>query len=507
MNDFPLSTIHGWMTDLFGPGVNRHVLGPLSWADLGLSGGVVVLILIVNAVAAIIVRRKRAAGAAQDRLRHHAVHVVGGPLYLLIWICGGYLTLSALLAPLRSLRDIVRPGLGTLFDLGVFTALCWFCVRFTRVLETRLLAWTARTGNRFNELFVPLLGRGLRVILPVIAIILALPLLGLPAAYAGVTAKASSALLIIAITLVLFQAVKTAERALLLRFDISATDNLQARKLYTQVHVIGRVVYVVIGLFAAACILMLFQQVRQVGTSLLASAGVMGIIAGVAGQKTLGNLFAGFQIALAQPIRQDDVVIVEGEWGRIEEITLTYVVVHIWDDRRLVVPLSYFIEKPFQNWTRTSAQLLGSVFVWVDYSFPVEEGRKALQRIVESSPLWDRRFWNLQVSDATEKTMQLRVLATAVDSSKAWDLRCEIREKFIAFIQEHHPGSLPRVRAQVLGSQAPGLETAGSSTYAAPAPCTASVPLRPGTVPACTRAAGSASIDSSASSVRSATSS
>jgi small-conductance mechanosensitive channel len=215
------------------------------------------------------------------------------------------------------------------------------------------------------------------------------------------------------------------------------------------------VVYVAIGLFAVACILMLFQQVRHVGTSLLASAGIMGIIAGVAGQKTLANLIAGFQIALAQPIRLDDVVIVEGEWGRIEEITLSYVVVHIWDDRRLVLPLTYFVEKPFQNWTRNSAQLLGSVFVWVDYSFPLEEGRKALGRIIESSPLWDRRFWNLQVTDTSEKTMQLRVLATSQDSSKSWDLRCEIREKFIAYIQEHHPQSLPFVRAQIIGTQAP----------------------------------------------------
>jgi small-conductance mechanosensitive channel len=162
-------------------------------------------------------------------------------------------------------------------------------------------------------------------------------------------------------------------------------------------------------------------------------------------------MFAGFQIALAQPIRLDDVVIVEGEWGRIEEITLSFVVVHIWDDRRLVLPLTYFVEKPFQNWTRSSAVLLGSVFVWVDYSFPVEDGRRALKDIIEASPLWDKRFWNLQVSDASERTMQLRVLATAADSSKAWDLRCEIREKFIAYIQDKHPASLPKLRAQMQG--------------------------------------------------------
>jgi small-conductance mechanosensitive channel len=174
---------------------------------------------------------------------------------------------------------------------------------------------------------------------------------------------------------------------------------------------------------------------------------VLGVILGFAAQKTISNLFAGFQVALAQPIRMDDVVIVEGEWGRIEEITLTYVVVHIWDDRRLIVPLSDFIEKPFQNWTRASAQLLGSVLLWVDYSLPLEETRQAVRQIVEASPLWDRRFWNLQVSDASERAMQIRVLCTAADASKAWDLRCEVREKLIVFIQQHHPRSLPRLRA------------------------------------------------------------
>ena len=194
---------------------------------------------------------------------------------------------------------------------------------------------------------------------------------------------------------------------------------------------------------------MLFQEVRQFGTSILASAGVVGIILGFAAQKTISNLFAGFQIAMTQPIRLDDVVIVEGEWGRVEEITLTYVTIHIWDDRRLIVPLGYFIEKPFQNWTRASAQLLGSVFLWVDYTMPLDELRKALKEIIEPNPLWDKRFWNLQVTDATEKTMQIRVLATSADSSKGWDLRCDIREKLIAYIQKHHPQSLPQVRAQV----------------------------------------------------------
>jgi small-conductance mechanosensitive channel len=232
-----------------------------------------------------------------------------------------------------------------------------------------------------------------------------------------------------------------------MKFDVHVADNLRARKVRTQVQVISKTLYIVIGVFTIASILMLFEEVRRLGTSILASAGVVGVVLGFAAQKTIANLFAGFQIALAQPIRLDDVVVVEGEWGRVEEITLTYVVIHIWDDRRLIVPLSEFIEKPFQNWTRESADLLGSVLLWVDYSLPLEETRNRVRQIVEASPLWDRRFWNLQVSDASERTMQIRVLVTAADSSKAWDLRCEVREKLIIFIQKEHPRSLPRVRA------------------------------------------------------------
>jgi small-conductance mechanosensitive channel len=325
--------------------------------------------------------------------------------------------------------------------------LFWLFFRFTHVLEARLAAWAAKTESKLDDLFVPLIGKSLRIIVPVVGIIFALPILNLPAEYAGVLAKGSSILLIVAVSIILFQSVGIGEKVILTKFDITAADNLQARKIYTQIHVIGKVVYAIISLFTVASILMLFNEVRSLGTSILASAGVVGIIIGFAAQKTMSNLFAGIQIAMTQPIRLDDVVIVEGEWGRIEEITLTYVVIHIWDDRRLVVPLSYFIEKPFQNWTRASADLLGSVFVWVDYTLPLDETRNALKKIIESNPLWDKRFWNLQVSDATEKTMQIRVLATAADSSKAWDLRCDIREKLIGYIQKNHPQSLPQLRA------------------------------------------------------------
>ncbi|HTT04686.1 MAG TPA: mechanosensitive ion channel domain-containing protein [Steroidobacteraceae bacterium] len=429
------------------------VWGPITWGDLAVVFGTLLLASLVHALVAAGIRHKmRVAGSARgNELRHHTYAAVSRPAYVLIWVCGAYFVVLPLLSKFQQGPDVgtLRRVLVELFDLSVFTLLFWFLFRFTHVLETHMARWASRSRSRVDDLFVPLLGRGMRVILPVIGVIFALPILHLPSAYAGLIAKGTSILLIVTGAVLLVQAVQVGEQAILSRFDITAADNLRARRIYTQIHVIGRAIYVVIGVFTVACILMMFQEVRHVGSSLLASAGIVGIIAGVAGQKSLANLFAGFQIALAQPMRQDDVVIVEGEWGRIEEITLTYVVVHIWDDRRLVLPLSYFIDKPFQNWTRTSAKLLGSIFIWVDYSFPVDEGRKALKQIIEASPLWDRRFWNLQVSDASERTMQLRVLATSADSSKSWDLRCEVREKFIAFVQTHHPQSLPQLRMQM----------------------------------------------------------
>jgi small-conductance mechanosensitive channel len=436
---------------LFGTGVNNAVFSNVTWADLGTTFCLVLLVLLVHGLAAAFLRRKtRQAAATEGReLRHHVFGALGKPLYLLIWIYGIYLSTTPLLLKLPADESLyfIRALFDKLFALGVFAVVFWLFFRFTHVLEAQLSVWASKSKSKLDDLFVPLVGKSLRVIVPVVGVIFALPILGLPPEYAGVVGKGTSILLIIAVALIAFQAVNLGEKAVLTEFDIKAADNLQARKVYTQVHVISKVVYAVICLFTIASVLMLFQEVRQFGTSILASAGVLGIILGFAAQKTISNLFAGFQIAMTQPIRLDDVVIVEGEWGRVEEITLTYVIIHIWDDRRLVVPLGYFIEKPFQNWTRASAQLLGSVFLWVDYTMPLEEIRKALKEIIEPNPLWDKRFWNLQVTDATEKTMQIRVLATSADSSKGWDLRCDIREKLIAYIQKNHPQSLPQIRA------------------------------------------------------------
>jgi small-conductance mechanosensitive channel len=440
------------MEKIFGPGVDRPALGPLTWSDLANVLGLVLLLSLAHSLAAAFLHRKAKSAETSETkglLWRQFFHALASPIYSLIWVGGVYMAAAVLLRRLlpASQWDAVAQFISKLVDVGVFGVLFWLFFRLTRVLETRLAAWAAKRASKLDQLFVPLLGKCLRVMVPVVGVILALPVLGLPAEYAGLVAKGTSILLIVAGALISFQAVGLVEKVVLMNFDVGVADNLRARKIHTQLQVISKTLYVFIGIFTVASILMLFEEVRHLGTSILASAGVVGVIVGFAAQKTIANLFAGFQIALAQPIRMDDVVIVEGEWGRIEEITLTYVVVHIWDDRRLIVPLSDFIEKPFQNWTRVSAHLLGSVLLWVDYSLPLEETRQAARQIIEASPLWDRRFWNLQVSDTSERTMQIRVLCTAADSSKAWDLRCEVREKLIVFIQKQHPQSLPRFRA------------------------------------------------------------
>jgi len=233
------------------------------------------------------------------------------------------------------------------------------------------------------------------------------------------------------------------------RFRVDEKDNLRARKIHTQLKVLKRIVIIVVCILALGTMLMTFEKVRQLGTTILASAGIIGIVVGMAAQRTIGTFIAGLQIAFTQPIRIDDVVIVENEWGRIEEITLTYVVVKIWDLRRLVVPITYFIEKPFQNWTRVTSDLLGTVYIYVDYTVPIEAVREELHRILKSSELWDGKVCVLQVTNTSEHTLELRALMSTEDASKGWSLRCEVREKLIEFIQKNYPQSLPKVRAEL----------------------------------------------------------
>lgn len=233
------------------------------------------------------------------------------------------------------------------------------------------------------------------------------------------------------------------------RYDVNAPDNLHARRIHTQFQVLRRIGAVLVGAFAVGVMLITFPHVRALGATMFASAGAAGIIIGLAAKPVLTNWLAGFQIALTQPIRLEDVVIVEGEWGWIEEITTTYVVVRIWDLRRLVLPLTYFIEKPFQNWTRTSTNLLGTVFIYADYTVPVQAVRDELQRVLKDNPLFDGVAWSLVVTNLTEHVVEMRATVSAANSGDSSTLCYNVREKLITFLQHNYPACLPRSRFEI----------------------------------------------------------
>jgi hypothetical protein len=241
------------------------------------------------------------------------------------------------------------------------------------------------------------------------------------------------------------------EQLLLSRLPIEVEDNRRVRRARTQVALLRRVLAAAVIVLGLGACLMTFPELRTFGASLLASAGLAGIVAGLAAQTTLANIFAGLQLAFTDAVRIDDVVVVEGEWGWIEELTLTYVVVHIWDERRLVLPTSYFTTTPFENWTRTQARLLGAVILHLDYATPLGPLREYAHEVISASPLWDGRDWVLQVVDTTDTTMVVRVLASAPDAPSAWDLRCNIREALIVFLQQNYPQALPVTRVLATG--------------------------------------------------------
>lgn len=262
-----------------------------------------------------------------------------------------------------------------------------------------------------------------------------------------------SVLLIIGVAWIFISAMRTIKRILLEQFDPADQNNLRSRKFQTQFNILERIVVFLIILISIGLVLMLFEDVKRIGISLFASAGIAGVIIGFAAQRIIALIIAGLQIAITQPIRIDDVVVIENEWGRIEEITLTYVVVRIWDMRRLIVPTTYFFEKPFQNWTRTSAEIWGTVFIYTDYQVPFDDLRNELTRILESSPHWDKKVNVLQVTDAKDNVVEIRALMSAKDSSTAWNLRVYVREKLITFLQQHYPDSLPKTRLVIQNSQ------------------------------------------------------
>ena len=268
-------------------------------------------------------------------------------------------------------------------------------------------------------------------------------------------------LLIAALTWLAMCVTSGLARGIIARHPMLAEDNLEARRIQTQATVLSRSAMLLVLLAGASMALMTFPGARQVGASLLASAGVIGIVAGIAARPVFSNLIAGLQLALAQPIRLDDVLIVKGEWGRVEEITGTYVVLKLWDERRLIVPLQWFIENPFENWTRTSSQILGTVVLYLDFAMPLAPLRAELDRVVDAAEEWDGRVCLLQVTDASERAMQVRVLVSATSAGKSFDLRCKVREALVAFVVREYPHALPELRVSQVTRE---LEGSGAET-------------------------------------------
>ena len=371
------------------------------------------------------------------------------PVALFLWMCGGAFALLPIVAGINSRPTRIFWGrtLTAILYAGWIIALLWLVFRAIRAVEKRMRLWAERTRSLPGKIVVPIVGQSLRLSVPLLGIILLLPLLKLPENWTWVTQKGVGILFIITLSFLIVHGINAMQAALLSRQRLDLPNNLSARRIYTQVSVIRKIIITAVVIIATGSVLMLFDPVRQFGTSILASAGIAGIVIGFAAQRTLGNVLAGIQIALTQPLLIDDIVVVEGEFGQIEEITLTYVTVRTWDLRRMILPITYFVEKPFQNWSRISTDLLGTIVLYLDYQAPIGELRKELKRLVENNPKWDRKVCGLQVTETKQTTIEVRALVSSTDPGKVFDLRCEVREGLIEFLCRNYPESLPRQRS------------------------------------------------------------
>ncbi len=337
----------------------------------------------------------------------------------------------------------VTPAIGALILAALLAiALHWL---LWRVLE--------RVGRRkappFYMTLIQGVRRSTRWAALAVALLLAYPAVALPAGPDQVLGEVLTLLTIAVVGWILIDLSVVATRVAASRWNVGVADNLRARTIMTRATVVQRIAVVLILVITASVMLMTFPQARALGASLLASAGIVGLIAGLAAQPLLTNIIAGLQIALTQPIRIDDVVVVNGDWGVVEEIDVAFVVIRVWDLRRLIVPLSYFLQNPVENWTYKSANLLGYIHIYADYEVPVGEVRGELRRILEATDLWDGQVWNLQVTQMDERAVQMRALFSARDSSSRWNLMVLVREELLRFLQGAYPERLPRVRVEL----------------------------------------------------------
>lgn len=460
------SYVDARISSYLGDWVNNEVSYGITWFTILVCAVLLASVLVVErllrALNRRIVRRIRTEDEAVSLLEL-LFAALAQPLSLVIWIYGIYAALTPLLQFFKRPdgSNLVQDITHRVINVAVTIVPFWFIYLFIGLLDDALSKRAAATAERSDRILSTLMRswrRPLRILFLVIWVRIAVPLFGGPAIVLVFLNYIFALALIACIAWLVIRTTDILEDVVLSHYRIDVQDNLEARKIHTQIRFLKRVIVITVSVVAVASMLMMFQKVRQFGASILASAGVLGIVAGLAAQRSIANLLVGIQVAITQPIRVDDVVIVENEWGQIEEITSTYVVVRIWDLRRLILPLTYFTEKPFQNWTRTSADLLGTVFLYVDYSIPVEEVRQELYRILRESKLWDGKVWALQVTDAKERTIELRALVSAANASTAWNLRCEVRERLITYVQQNYPASLPKLHVAL---NPPGKESPG----------------------------------------------
>ncbi|UEG55136.1 mechanosensitive ion channel family protein [Mucilaginibacter daejeonensis] len=320
-----------------------------------------------------------------------------------------------------------------------------------KFVTSRLLRIYANKQNDYSffRSFITHLSTPVTYFIPLVVLKAMMPLMRMYKTYYALLDRVTSILLIIVFAILLIRAIRVLEDYVYHFYDLNKSDNLKERKIRTQLKFLRKLLVAIIVFVTIALVLLSFESFRKLGAGLLTGVGIGGIIIGFAAQNSLGNLLAGMQLAFTQPIRIDDVLVVEGEWGRVEDITLTYVVLRIWDQRRLILPINYFITKPFQNWTRISADIIGSVFLYMDYTIPLAPLRAEFDRLMLNTKLCDGKVKALQVTDAKERTMEIRMLVSARNSSDAFDLRCYVRENMITFIQQNYPGSLPKIRTDI----------------------------------------------------------
>ena len=381
------------------------------------------------------------------------LHAFRKGLGLFAWITALFLFVSPLLPHIAIALNSQAPFeiVSRLAEIGYFLSLVVFCYYAVRLVGGWLNQLAQRQPRRWYDPTFPLVGQLIYYNFLLISFQYFIELLRLPGSAAAVSSKVVAIVSILVNIMMLIQMVRALEDIALVRTERQGYDTYRYRGLQTRLKVLRQLITFVLVIIGAAAILMNFDPVRQIGTGLLASAGVAGVIVGLAAQKSLSTIIAGLQIALTSPMKIGDVVVVDGENGEVEEISLTYVVVKVWDQRRLILPITYFIDKSFQNWTRSSSELLGTVFLYVDYMVPIGELRAEAKRLVAESSLWDQRVFAVHVTDWKTDSVEIRILVSAAAASKLFDLRCEVREKLLAYLQ-HEPSAFPRVRNVVARS-------------------------------------------------------